>query len=261
MHSEGDIRKAVRLLLDKYGEINITEVKEMLHEVLEYDEEDKEISSSRNEIKILQRIGNIASHQVGEQKIYKEGFILDKKYEPARFTAVIGTGNSKKKISKNQVDARKRKSRAFKGRKVNWGELREKNDDIGNLGEEFVLEYEQERVYEFDPTSVTSVLHLSRLQGDGFGYDISSINEDGTIRRIEVKTTSGGLNTPFFMSRNEKLFFETYKDDSVYLYRVYDFDKLTRRGKIKIINAITLFNEYDFNPVTFAVTRKEDKDI
>ena len=41
MHSEGDIRKAVRLLLDKYGEINITEAKEMLHEVLEYDEEDK----------------------------------------------------------------------------------------------------------------------------------------------------------------------------------------------------------------------------
>lgn len=28
MHSEGDIRKAVRLLLDKYGEINVTEAKE-----------------------------------------------------------------------------------------------------------------------------------------------------------------------------------------------------------------------------------------
>lgn len=38
MQSEVDIRKAVRLLVDKYGEINITEAKEMLHEVLEYDE-------------------------------------------------------------------------------------------------------------------------------------------------------------------------------------------------------------------------------
>lgn len=256
MHSEGDIRKAVRLLLDKYGEINITEAKEMLHEVLEYDEEDKELSLSRNEIKILQRIGNIASHQVDEQKVYKEGFILDKKYEPARFTAVTGIGDSKKKISKKQVNERKKKSRTFKGRKVNWGELREKNDDLGNLGEEFVLEYEQERVFEFDPTSITSVLHLSRLQGDGLGYDISSINEDGTIRRIEVKTTSSGLNTPFFMSKNEKLFFETYKDDSVYLYRVYDFDKLTRRGKIEIIDAETLLNDYDFNPITFAVVKK-----
>ncbi len=257
MHSEGDIRKAVRLLLDKYGEINVTEAKEMLHEVLEYDEEDKEMSSSRNEIKILQRIGNIASHQATEQKIYREGFMLDKKYEPARFTAVIGIGDSKKKISKTQIKARKKKYKTFKGRKVNWEKLREKNDDLGNLGEEFVLEYEQERVSEFDPTSVTSVLHLSRLQGDGLGYDISSINDDGTIRRIEVKTTSGNLNTPFFMSKNEKSFFETYKDESVFLYRVYDFDKLTRRGKIEIIDAATLLNDYDFNPVTFAVVKKQ----
>ena len=259
MHSEGDIRKAVRLLLDKYGEINVTEAKEMLHEVLEYDEEDKEMSSSRNEIKILQRIGNIASHQTTEQKIYREGFMLDKKYEPARFTAIKGIGDSKKKISKTQINARKKKSKTFKGRKVNWGELREKNDDLGNLGEEFVLEYEQERVSEFDSTSVTSVLHLSRLQGDGLGYDISSINDDGTIRRIEVKTTSGGLNTPFFMSKNEKLFFETYKDESVYLYRVYDFHKMTRRGKIEIIDAETLLNDYDFNPVTFAVVKKQQE--
>ena len=183
--------------------------------------------------------------------------MLDKKYEPARFTAVIGIGDSKKKISKTQIKARKKKTKTFKGRKVDWGKLREQNDDLGNLGEEFVLEYEQERVSEFDPTSVTSVLHLSRLQGDGLGYDISSINEDGTVRRIEVKTTSGNLNTPFFMSKNEKSFFETYKDESVFLYRVYDFDKLTRRGKIEIIDAVTLLNEYDFNPVTFAVVKKQ----
>lgn len=114
MHSEGDIRKAVRLLLDKYGEINITEAKEMLHEVLEYDEEDKEMSSSRNEIKILQRIGNIASHQATEQKIYREGFMLDKKYEPARFTAVTGIGDSKKKFLKLKLRQERKKLKLLK---------------------------------------------------------------------------------------------------------------------------------------------------
>ncbi|WP_416324995.1 DUF3883 domain-containing protein [[Eubacterium] hominis] len=257
MHSEGDIRKAVRLLLDKYGEINITEAKEMLKEVLEYDKEDEELSSSRNEIKILQRIGNIASHQLDDIKIYKEGFILDKTQEPAKFFALSGTGESKKKISETKIAERKRKAKLFKGRKIDWGVLREKNDDIGNMGEEFVLEFEQDRVSNFDPTLVTSVLHLSRLQGDGFGYDISSVNEDGTTRRIEVKTTTGGLNTPFFMSKNEKLFFETYKDDNVYLYRVYEFNKLTRRGKIEIIEATTLLSDYDFDPVSFIVAKKK----
>lgn len=207
-------------------------MKNKLHEVLEYNQEDREKSASHNEIKILQRIGNIVvSHQVGEQKIYSEGFILDKKYVPARFTEVVGIGDSKNKISRKQVNLRKKKSKIFQRRRVDWRGLREENNDLGNLGEEFVLEYEQERVSTFDLTSVISVLHLSKLQGDGLGYDISSINDDGTIRRIEVKTTSGDLNTPFYMSENEKLFFETYKDESVYLYRVYEFDKLTRRGR------------------------------
>ena len=43
----------------------------------------------------------------------------------------------------------------------------------------------------FSKEDVERVQHLSRLQGDGLGYDISSIDEQGNILRIEVKTTSG----------------------------------------------------------------------
>ena len=124
------------------------------------------------------------------------------------------------------------------------------------MGEEFVYEYEKERVSNFDLSSVDRVLHLSILQGDGLGYDISSVNNDGSTRRIEVKTTSSGLETPFYMSENEKLFFETYKDDGAYVYRVYDFNRDTRRGKIEIISANDLLDNYNFDPVTFAVTKK-----
>lgn len=124
------------------------------------------------------------------------------------------------------------------------------------MGEEFVYEYEKERVSSFDPSSVDRVLHLSILQGDGLGYDISSVNNDGSTRRIEVKTTSSGLETLFYMSENEKLFFETYKDDGAYVYRVYDFHRDTRRGKIEIISANDLLDNYNFDPVTFAVTKK-----
>ena len=124
------------------------------------------------------------------------------------------------------------------------------------MGEEFVLEYERNRVQQFDPSSISRILHLSRLQGDGLGYDISSVNADGSTRRIEVKTTSGGIDTPFYIYINEKLFFETYKNDGAYVYRVYNFDKLTRRGKIEIITAEDLLNDYNFNPITFAVTKK-----
>lgn len=256
MHSEYEIRRAIRPLLDKYGELNTTEIKNKLEEVLIYDEDDKLLSSTRNEIKILQRIGNIVAHQKELVKEYSEGFIVDKNYKPAKFIALEGIGNTKRPLSTIKIYERKKNSCNFTGRKIDWSKKRERDADLGNMGEEFVYEYEKERVFNFDPSSVSRVLHLSVQQGDGLGYDISSVNDDGTTRRIEVKTTSGLLNTPFYMSKNEKLFFETYKDDGAYIYRVYEFDRMTRRGKIEIISANDLLNNYNFDPVTFAVTKK-----
>lgn len=256
MHSETEIRKAIRPLLDKYGELNTSEIKLHLEEVLTYDDDDKISSSSRNEIMIKQRIGNIVAHQQETVKEYTEGFLVDKKYKPAKFIAIEGIGKNKKALSNSEITKRKNSSHIFTGRKIDWSKKRERDADIGNMGEEFVYEYEQERVNKFDPSSVSRVLHLSILQGDGLGYDISSVNDDGSTRRIEVKTTSGGVDIPFYMSKNEKLFFETYKDDGAFIYRVYDFDRNTRRGKIEIITANALLNDYNFDPVTFAVTKK-----
>ncbi|WP_229770873.1 DUF3883 domain-containing protein [Campylobacter portucalensis] len=256
MHSEAEIRKAIRPLLDKYGELNTSEIKQRLEEVLVYNEDDKVMSATRKEILILQRIGNIVAHQSELIKEYLEGFVVDKGSKPAKFIALEGIRSNKKPLSSDKIDKRKNSLRSFVGRKIDWSKKRERNTDVGNMGEEFVYEFEKERVLNFDSTSVSRVLHLSILQGDGLGYDVSSINEDGSTRRIEVKTTVGGLETPFYMSKNEKLFFETYKDDGAYVYRVYDFDVNTRRGKVEIISAEELLENYNFDPVTFAVTKK-----
>lgn len=256
MHTESEIRKAIRPLLDKYGELNTSDVKKHLEEVLVYDDEDKSPSPTRNEIMIIQRIGNIVAHQQEAIREYSEDFIVDKSIRPAKFIAIEGLGNTKQALSKKEISHRKKNSKDFIGKKVNWSKKRERDSELGNMGEEYVYEYERERVYNFDPSSVDRVLHLSILQGDGLGYDISSVNDDGSTRRIEVKTTTGGLETPFYMSENEKLFFETYKDDGAFIYRVYEFDKITRRGKINIITADELLTNYDFDPVTYAVTKK-----
>ncbi len=257
MHTEAEIRKAIRPLLDKYGKLNTTEVKRRLDEVLVYDEDDLRQSSTRNEILITQRIGNIVAHQTQRVASYEEGFIVDKTTTPANFIAIKGINDNIQALSDEEIEVIKRRTqRLFKGKRIDWGKTRERNEEIGNLGEEFVMEYEKEFVSDFAPHDVGRVLHLSQLQGDGLGYDISSITEDGRVKKIEVKTTKNGENTPFYMSENEKLFFETYKDDAVFLYRVYDFDTKTRRGKIKIITAQELLENYNFDPITFAVTKK-----
>ena len=256
MHSESEIRKAIRPLLDKFGELNTSEVKELLHFVLEYDEDDMIASPTRNEYRITQRIGNIVAHQKNNIQAYSEGFIVDKTTLPAKFIALNGLSTNKKPIDKKDISKRKKKEKLFTAKKINWDEKRLRDEELGNMGEEFVYEFEKDKVNSFDPSSVDRVLHLSRLQGDGLGYDISSIDKLGNILRIEVKTTTGNCDTPFFMSENEKLFFDIYKDDGAYIYRVHNFNKQTRRGKLHIISADDLFKNYTFNPVNYLVTKK-----
>lgn len=256
-HTEAQIRRAIKPLLTVYGELNTSEVKNLLHTVLTFDAEDNIKSKTRNETLIIQRIGNIVAHQGEKVKVYDEGFIVDKNYRPAKFSLLNPISN--KVIQPDEVTTIKEKTKRFIGRKVDWEKVRDRNNEIGDQGEEFVLEFEIDRLIETlsleRAKAMQNVQHLSRLQGDGLGYDISSINDDGSPRYIEVKTTSGDFNQPFFMSENERRFFEEY-GDSAFIYRVYNFDKEARHGNVKIISSSELFSDFTFDTTTWKVTPK-----
>ena len=257
-HTEAQIRRAIKPLLTVYGELNTTEVKGLLETVLTFDEEDKTPSTTRvGEVLIIQRIGNIVAHQKDLVKNYEEGFVLDKNFTPAKFSLLNPISNAV--IQPAQVTTVKEKTRRFIARKIDWEKARDRNNEIGDQGEEFILEYEIDRLIEtlsIDRTKATlNVQHLSRLQGDGLGYDILSINDDGSPRYIEVKTTSGGFNQAFYMSKNEKNFFEEY-DEAAFIYRVYNFNKETRHGDVRIISKTELFTNFNFDTVTWQVTPK-----
>lgn len=256
-HTEAQIRRAIKPLLTVYGELNTSEVKKLLNTVLEFSEEDKIPSTTRNEVLIIQRIGNIVAHQAETIKIYDEGFVLDKSSRPAKFYLLNPI--SQAGIQPSEITIIKEKTKRFIARKINWEKVRDRNNEIGDQGEEFVLEYEIDRIVETLSLERTKVIqnvqHLSRLQGDGLGYDISSINDDGSPRYIEVKTTSGDFNHPFYMSKNERHFFEEY-EDSAFIYRVYNFNRETRRGDVKIISQSDLFSDFIFDTITWQVTPK-----
>lgn len=259
MHTEGEIRASIKPLVELYGELTTTEVKTLLPTVLEFDDEDNEPSPTRNEVKILQRIGNIVSHQKENIKFYPEGFMVDKTLS-ARFMAVTGLSGKEKPLSSAQLNDRKNKATkrnaTRKIYKIDWNFQNERKTFIGLKGEEFVFSREKEKVKEFDPKSVDKVIHLSVKEGDGFGYDILSINEKGETVFIEVKTTTSSLNTPFYMSLNEKSFFEENIDNNAFIYRVYDFKEEASHGKIQIISASDLLNNYNFDPISFLVSPK-----
>ena len=256
-HSEAEIRRAIKPLLTVYGELNTSEVKQLLGTVLEFSNEDNIASTTRNEVLIIQRIGNIVAHQTEEVKIYDEGFVVDKSIRPAKFYLLNPI--SQNIIESDVIKKLKEKTRRFTARKIDWGKGRDRNNEIGDQGEEFVLQFEIDRLIELlsidRTTAIQNVQHLSRLQGDGLGYDIFSINDDGSPRYIEVKTTRGDYNQPFYMSKNEKHFFEEY-EDSAFIYRVYNFNRETRRGDVSIISQSELFANFTFDTITWQVTPK-----
>jgi hypothetical protein len=102
-------------------------------------------------------------------------------------------------------------------------ERESRNRSLGLAGEQFALDFERWRLVTLGADQLADqVAHVSQSVGDGLGYDIRSFEADGSERFIEVKTTSFGERTPFFMSANE-LRFSRDRAAQFHLYRLYDF--------------------------------------
>ena len=90
---------------------------------------------------------------------------------------------------------------------------------IGDLGEEFALRFERWRLRNY-PELEAQIKHVSR-DDDTAGYDILSYEEDGSPRFVEVKSTAGELDTPFFISAHE---YEVANEkmDKYFILRVFN---------------------------------------
>jgi hypothetical protein len=113
-------------------------------------------------------------------------------------------------------------------RKFDPVERDNRNRALGRAGESFVLEVERRQLAKLQRSDLCErVRWIADEDGDGAGYDILSFDASGRERLIEVKTTNGGANTPFFLSRNE---YETAaaRAESWRLYRVHLFAQTPR---------------------------------
>lgn len=109
--------------------------------------------------------------------------------------------------------------------KINYLEREQRNQSLGNLGEELVLEYEKWKLIQIGKEKLAEqVRWIAHEEGDGAGFDILSKNLNGTDKYIEVKTTKLGKETPFFFSRNE-LNFSIEKSENYHLFRLFNFEE------------------------------------
>lgn len=102
------------------------------------------------------------------------------------------------------------------------------NQALGRLGEEIVLRREIERVsIELGEEYKSQVIDVPHVEGDGAGYDIRSVRlaqEGVTTYFIEVKTTTGDANTPFFLTENERNF-AALNADHLEVVRIHSLDQ------------------------------------
>jgi hypothetical protein len=106
---------------------------------------------------------------------------------------------------------------------TNYVEREARNRSLGLAGEKFVINFERARlVFAGKDSLAAKIEHTSMVKGDYEGYDILSFEESGAERLIEVKTTKYGLQTPFFVSRNEVETSERHSHE-YQVYRLFEF--------------------------------------
>jgi len=116
--------------------------------------------------------------------------------------------------------------------KIDFSEREARNRNIGTTGEEFVLEVERDRLMQRGGRDLAEKAKwVSRELGDGLGYDIESVDEDGEPLLIEVKATLQGKGSLFFVTENE-LRVARREGKRYRLYRVFD---LLRDPKIYVL--------------------------
>jgi Domain of unknown function (DUF3883) len=121
--------------------------------------------------------------------------------------------------------------------KGDFAERDAKNRRLGLAGELAVLALEKKQLTERGKADLAEkVVHTAVIEGDGAGYDIQSYFSDGRTKFIEVKTTAGASTSDFFISANEVEFSIRHPDEYL-LYRVYEFEESTARGKAYILSA------------------------
>jgi hypothetical protein len=145
------------------------------------------------------------------------------------------------------------RNRQFKGQEpIDYISVAKQYKDLGNAGEELVIEYEKEKLKKLGfqelIDEVKSVL-------DGKGYDVLSFDENRNEIHIEVKTTSGDINTPFFLSENEYGYLK-FKPEYYYLYRIYNFDIEFNTGSFYILKDAQ--NQILIEPTNYRVFIKSE---
>ncbi len=251
-YTEAEIMLKAAKVIEESGSITTTELIEVLVIEMKPSGDDLLINKNRNDTKFSQKVRNMVSHRETNRlhdfctykKVGKTGLLISKTID------VSLTEEEREKRGKQRLENR----RKFLARKIDFEEQNRRNKEIGDMGEDFVFILEKANL---SAELAEKVRHISKEDGDGAGYDILSYTSDNLIRFLEVKTTTGGKDTPFYLSENERLFLEANADE-LEIIRVYHFNVETKTGEVERISGRDFLNRFLLTPLNYKATLKSD---
>jgi hypothetical protein len=164
----------------------------------------------------------VVSKQVARHRLIDDA-TLAAVQRPVESAEVVNFASVLAEAPKREHVAREPEPAGFQAIKRDYLEREAHNRSLGLAGEEFALRFERWRLSQLGANHLAEkVQHVSQTRGDGLGFDILSFESSGKERFIEVKTTSFGQKTPFFVSANE-VRFARQNADQFRLYRLFDF--------------------------------------
>lgn len=137
--------------------------------------------------------------------------------------------------SVENIETTSENQNSFKGQIINFIQNGIENKRIGDLGELWVIDFERAKLKSANKEKLSNkVKHISKEEGDGTGFDISSFDINGNPIFIEVKTTKGKANSTMFISKTE-LERSIIEKDNYFLYRLYNFNENEQKGDLLIL--------------------------
>lgn len=141
-------------------------------------------------------------------------------------------------------------------RKINWDSINKNRQKTGLKGEEIAVEVEKDYLRSVGESELAEkVCHMAKEYGDGFGYDVLSYFPDGKEKYIEVKSTTGSIDSQYYISKNELGFLTNHQSDA-FIYRI-QLSHETEDLQLVIRKCEDVFNECELVPVQYAVKTKQ----
>ena len=148
--------------------------------------------------------------------------------------------------------AKARKTYSGVARKLDFEKIRKANDKTGATGEEIIYDYLK---VEAEKTGCKEPVHVSKIEGDGAGYDIRAFDHEGNEKHIEVKASKTPTADGFEMSANE---IEASRDPNFnyLIYSVYELDLKHRTCKFTIFEGPIDSSKYALEPTKYRILAK-----